>query len=219
MNYNILKEIVHLLEDFEVEILRNNRYENDIEGFKNWIAEISIQRVDVVEPNWEGKENGRSPESVISTLLVHINRYAKRYSRSAIFGSDFSTQEDYFYLISLKAYGKMTKMDLIKKNVHEKPAGVQVINRLIAQGWVEQSDSEIDKRSKVLAITKNGLEVLDKQMYKIRKATELVAGDLGHREKMELIILLNRLNDFHQDLYHLNFESEYLLDAVSKHIK
>jgi hypothetical protein len=61
------------------------------------------------------KENGRSPESVISTLLVHMNRYAKTYSKSAIAGSGFNTQEEFIYLINLKAFGSMTKMELIKK--------------------------------------------------------------------------------------------------------
>ncbi len=145
-----------------------------------------------------------------------MNRYAKSYSKSAIFGSDFSTQEDFIYLINLKAFGKMTKMDLIKRNVHEKPGGMQVINRLIAQRWVNQTDSETDKRSKVLSISNKGLEVLKKQMDKIRKATEIVTGDLTHNEKMELIRLLNKLNDFHQQIYDKNIEPEYLLNEVLK---
>lgn len=112
-----------------------------------------------------------------------MNRYAKSYSKSAIFGSEFSTQEDFIYLINLKAFGEMTKMELIKRNVHEKPAGMQVINRLIAQGWVNQTDSDTDKRSKVLKISNKGMQILERQMDKIRKATEIVTGDLTHNEK------------------------------------
>src|SRR5690554_5295977 len=91
------------------------------------------------EPYWEGKEKGRSPESVINTLIVHMNRYAKSYSKSAIYDSEFSTQEDFIYLINLKAFGAMTKMELIKKNIQEKPVGMQIINRLIENGWVDQT--------------------------------------------------------------------------------
>src|SRR5690606_20238702 len=143
-------------------------------------------------------------------------RYAKSYSKSAIFGSDFSTQEDFIYLINLKAFGEMTKMDLIKKNAHEKPAGMQIINRLIAHGWVHQTESREDKRSKVLKIADKGLEALEKQMYKIRKATEIVTGDLTLPEKMELIRLLNKLNDFHLPIYEKNIEPENLLTEVLK---
>ncbi|HUH35441.1 MAG TPA: helix-turn-helix domain-containing protein [Moheibacter sp.] len=216
MKYDTLKNVINLLEEFEADNFSGQTYPNDIEGFKRWI--VANYKGDQInnEPNWEGKENGRSPESVINTLIVHMNRYAKSYSKSALFGSDFSTQEDFIYLINLKAFGKMTKMDLIKKNVHEKPAGMQVINRLIAQGWVDQTDSEIDKRSKVLKISNTGLKVLENQMDKIRKATEIVTGDLTRSEKMELIRLLNKLNDFHKPIYDKNIEPQHLLDKALK---
>ncbi len=216
MKYCILKNIINLLEEFEAENLPAKTYSNDIEGFKRWIAFNYSSEYINKEPYWEGKERGRSAESVINTLIVHMNRYAKSYSRSAIFGSDFSSQEDFIYLINLKAFGEMTKMDLIKKNVHEKPAGMQIINRLIAQGWVNQTDSKIDKRSRVLKISKKGLKALENQMDKIRKAAAIVTGDLTRNEKMELIRLLNKLNDFHQPIYDKNIEPEYLLSEVLK---
>ncbi|SKB65048.1 DNA-binding transcriptional regulator, MarR family [Soonwooa buanensis] len=216
MNYNLIKDILDLFVEFENQNPGLNKSAVTIDDFKKWIV-INYNAEDLTtEPNWEGKEKGRSPESVINTLIVHMNRYAKSYSRSAIFGSDFSSQEDFIYLINLKAFGDMTKMDLIKKNVHEKPVGMQIINRLISKGWVNQMASEIDKRSKVLKITDRGIQVLDKQMDKIRKATEIVTGDLTQNEKMELIRLLNKLNDFHKSIYDKNIEPEYLLEKALK---
>lgn len=216
MDYILIKDVIDLVEQYEAESKKSNKREISVEGFKKWII-INFKDIqDVNEPDWEGKEKGRSPESVINTLVVHMNRYAKSYSKSAIFGSDFSTQEDFIYLINLKAFGEMTKMELIKKNVHEKPVGMQIINRLIAKDWVTQSDSEIDKRSKVLKITTKGIQVLETQMNKIRKATEIVTGNLTHAEKMELIRLLNKLNDFHKPIYEKNIEPEYLLEEVLK---
>src|SRR5690606_14576702 len=216
VKYDTLKKVISLLEEFEAGNSSERMYPDNIEGFKRWIV-VNYKDEDINnEPDWEGKENGRSAESVINTLIVHMNRYAKSYSRSAIFGSGFSTQEDFIYLINLKVFGEMTKMDLIKKNVHEKPAGMQIINRLISQGWVNQTDSEIDKRSKVLKISFKGLNVLENQMDRIRKATEIVTGDLNHPEKMELIKLLNKLNKFHQRIYYKNIETEYLLNEALK---
>lgn len=217
MDYILLKDVIDLLEQYELENDQSN--EISIKGFKRWIAgNLDTNKLEN-EPDWEGKENGRSAESVINTLIVHVNRYAKSYSKSAIFGSDFSTQEDFIFLINLKAFGEMTKMELIKKNVQEKPSGMQIINRLIAQNWVEQKSSEIDKRSKVISITQKGLEALENQMDKIRQATIIVAGNLTHNEKMELIRLLNKLNDFHLPIYEQNIESEYLLKKVTNQLK
>lgn len=217
MNYGLIKDVLDLVQEFEIETNNNNHFETSVEGFKNWIS--TNNNTIVNEPNWEGKENGRSAESVINTLIVHLNRYAKSYSKSAIFGSDFSTQEDFIYLINLKAFGEMSKMDLIKKNVHEKPVGMQIINRLINQGWIEQRNSKTDKRSKVISISETGLQALGNQMDKIRQATSIVTGNLSQNEKMELIRLLNKLDDFHQPIYDRNIDTDNLLREALKNIK
>lgn len=209
MNYRLVKDVIDLVQEFESQNEGSTSYDTSVEGFKNWIS--TNNNTIVNEPNWEGKENGRSAESVINTLIVHLNRYAKSYSKSAIFGSDFSTQEDFIYLINLKAFGEMSKMDLIKKNVHEKPVGMQIINRLINQGWIEQRNSKTDKRSKVISISETGLQALGNQMDKIRQATSIVTGNLSQKEKMELIRLLNKLDDFHQSIYDKNIDTEDLL--------
>lgn len=217
MNYRLVKDVIDLVQEFESQNEGSTSYDTSVEGFKNWIS--TNNNTIVNEPNWEGKENGRSAESVINTLIVHMNRYAKSYSKSAIVGSDFSTQEDFIYLINLKAFGEMSKMDLIKKNVHEKPVGMQIINRLINQGWIEQRNSKTDKRSKVISISETGLQALGNQMDKIRQATSIVTGNLSQKEKMELIRLLNKLDDFHQPIYDRNIDTEDLLREALKNIK
>lgn len=213
MNYSLLKDVIDLMEQFE----SKRGVSKDIDGFMKWVSEEYYEKD--VEPEWEGKEQGRSSESVINTLIVHMNRYAKAYSKSAIIGSDFATQEDFIYLINLKAFGEMTKMALIRKNVHEKSVGMQIINRLIQHKWIDQYDSPTDKRSKMISINKKGLKALDKQMNKIRQATKIVTGDLTHKEKMELIRLLSKLNDFHLDIYDKNIDPENLIDEVMNESK
>ena len=105
-----------------------------------------------------------------------------------------------------------------QKNVSVKKvkAGEKVvyINRLINQGWVEQRNSKTDKRRKVISISETGLQALENLMDKIRQATSIVTGNLLHNEKMELIRLLNKLNDFHQPIYDRNFETENLLEEA-----
>lgn len=217
MNYEIIKEVLQLVEDFDKECVTYRQYQLDLNGFKQWIYdEMNRNDKRYAEPQWEGKENGRSPESFINTLIVHMNRYAKTYSKSAMVDSDFSTQEEFIYLINLKAFGAMSKIELIKKNIQEKPVGIQIINRLIKQEWVEQSDSATDKRSKVIQITEKGQQILEKQMYKIRQATQIVAGNLSHNEKMELIRLLKKLGEFHHRIYTEHIDSDELLDVVKE---
>lgn len=219
MNYSLLKDIIERLVEFENHP-HNQNYQPDLEGFEEWLYQYKIKdKMLKSEPDWEGKKDGRSPESVINTLIVHMNQYAQAYSRSAIHGSDFSTQSEFIYLINLKVFGQMSKMELIKKNIQEKSAGMQIINRLIKKGWVAQIDSKIDKRSKLIYITKNGLKSLENQMQKIRNATKIVTADLTYSEKMELIRLLEKLDKFHKNIYAQNLDAELLLDYVNENHK
>lgn len=217
MNFELVKETLTLLEEFNL-ISKNSNYPLTIDGFKSWVFDQQKKKLslDLNDTDWDGKENGRSAESTISTLLVHLNRYAKTYSKSAISNSDFSTQEDFIYLINLKSFGAMSKIDLIKKNIHDKPVGNLIINRLLIQGWIEQNDSNSDKRIKLIHITEKGLYALDNQMVKIRQATQIVSGNLTHSEKMDLIKILRKLEQFHHPIYSKNIDSKNLIDTVYK---
>jgi DNA-binding MarR family transcriptional regulator len=215
MNYTLLREVIDMLEEFES--ISSNMGQQNLEEFKGWIAANFIKEQQKhPEPEWENKVQGRTPESAISTMLVHMNRYAKMYSRAAILDSSFSTQEDFIYLINLNALGSMTKIELIKKNIQDKPTGMLIINRLIKQGWVIQNDSEYDRRTKVISITETGKEALQAQMDKIRQATTIVSANLNHSEKMELIRLLQKLEDFHNPVFNSNISGAQLLDEVNR---
>jgi len=215
MNYTIMVELVKLVEQFEKEN-RDHRFTPDVKGFSQWVNGGKMQGpAGGKEPDWDGKLHGRSPESVISTLLVHMNRYAKTYSRSAIHGTDFSTQEEFIYLITLKAYGEMTKMELIRRNVQDKPSGMLIVNRLRRQGWVKQVNSKTDKRSKVLKLTPMGASALAEIKERIDKATRLVSGDLTREEQLDLIRLLQKLERFHQPIFLENIERAELLQRLT----
>lgn len=214
INYQLIKEVIALVENFDANV-NSNFYAKDMIGFKRWISDNEkYQRNLSDELNWPGKGNGRNPDSEISTLIVHINRYAKTYSRSAIYDSPFTSQEDFIYLINLKAFGAMTKTELIKKNIQDKPVGMQIINRLIKQGWIEQNNSLEDKRSKIIFITPKGIEALSNSMEKIRQASQVVTGNLNEGEKLQLIKILQKLDQFHQEIYLKNIDPSQLINVV-----
>jgi len=217
MNYQLVKDLMDL--SYEFETSNSDRYSQNIEGFKEWICDSHKAGRKDADPEWQGKQTGRSAESIIATSIVHMSRFGKTYFKAAIHGSAFSTPDDVIYLITLKFNPSISKMELIKKNVHEKPAGMQIINRLISQGWIKQTSSKADKRSKVLHITTHGLHTLDILLVKIRQATEIVSGDLMHNEKMDLIRLLNKLDNFHGKIYDQQLETDKLLAEVLKQQK
>lgn len=214
MNFDLIKAVVELVQQFMEQNEGKSVYSNDLHGFTEWINASHQQNLQ--DPDWTGKELGRSSDSIINTLLIRMNRYAKSYSRSAVGSSVFSSQDDFIFLISLKSMGAMSKMELIRHNVHEKSSGMLTVNRLLRNGWIEQTVSPKDKRIKNIKITQKGLAVLDDHMDEIRRVSRAVTGNLTHSEQMLLIAVLSKLDEFHNSFYRMNLETKDLVNAVYK---
>ncbi|MEJ5964051.1 MarR family winged helix-turn-helix transcriptional regulator [Pedobacter immunditicola] len=197
MYYELITDLVTLVKVYDKESNHNGQ---DVHLFVQWLNEYHQKQghSTIIEPEWEGKSKGRSAESVINTSLVHLYRYAKLHAKAAIANTSFSTPDDFIYLISLVSYGSMTKTALIKLNVHEKSAGIQIINRLINSGLVEQSATDSDKRNRMIQITAKGTQLLTESMQNIKKASINVTEPLSYHEKMDLIRLLQKLENFHE---------------------
>ncbi|WP_316839447.1 MarR family winged helix-turn-helix transcriptional regulator [Pedobacter gandavensis] len=197
MYYDLITEVVGLIETYEKDSEQQNP---NIQSFSQWLNQHLKKTASpvLVEPDWLGKSKGRSADSVINTSLVHLSRYAKLQAKVAIANTAFSTPDDFIYLISLVAFGSMTKTALIKLNVHEKSAGIQIINRLINTELVTQTTIDSDKRNRMIHITSKGTQLLNDSMQNIRAATKNVTEPLTHEEKMQLIRLLTKLEDFHE---------------------
>ncbi len=196
--YNLLSQLILLVEEYEN---TSNPADANVDLFGQWLYQrnqLTIQTVPA-EPEWLGKATGRTADSVINTSLVHLYRYARLHAKAALSATDFATPDEMIYLINLKVFGPMTKTALIRNNVHEKSAGIQIINRLIVNGLVEQVAGDLDKRNKIISLTDRGLDALDQNMDKIRRASVDVTGNITYAEKMELIRILTKLEDYHQE--------------------
>ena len=192
MMYKLINQLVQLVEAYEKTA---GAADNDVDLFGRWLLERNEPKEMPVQPEtaWPGKASGRTEESVINTSLVHLYRYARLHAKAAILDSEFATPDELIYLINLRAYGSMTKTSLIRLNVHEKSAGIQIVNRLIVNELVEQAQGDQDKRSKIITITEKGLQALEKSMAKFRQASVEVVGDITKAEKVELIRILTKL--------------------------
>ena len=200
--YNLVNELLSLVKTYESTAVDP---QDNIYSFRKWIESSAKNNETNInpEPEWNGKVNGRTADSVINTLLVHLYRYAKIHAKAAIEDSQFSTSDEFIYLICLTSGGAMSKSALIRENIHDKPAGSLIIKRLLDKGFISQESSGIDKRSVMINITDKGSAELSKSMSKIRLASSRVTGPLLPEEKMQLITLLQKLEDFH---YGQNFE-------------
>jgi len=137
----------------------------------------------------------------ISRLFVFMSRYARSYIKKALEGTPLQTAEDFTALAILLTHNHLSKGELISHNLQEKTSGTEVIRRLIASGLVRQWDDEKDKRSKHIAITDEGKQLLFQIFEYTNYVGKIITGRLTIAEKFTLQYLLQKLENFHLEHY------------------
>lgn len=149
---------------------------------------------------------GYELEVSIGTLVICLNRYSRLLVKKGLAGFPELVSEDFTYLYTLMDVESMTKIQLIEKNVHEKPTGLEVIKRLLKHGLVDERNDENDKRSKRVFLTDKGKALFFATIEQMNKVALIVSGNLTADEKRQLHTLLKKLQDFHDPIYLSNKE-------------
>lgn len=209
MNYSLIKQLIDLAQEYEQSGSKGN---GDIKDFVRWLRE------------------GDSPESVkttdhysddhvpglISKLLVYMHRYAKLYFKRALEHRPIQSMDEFGYMVSLLQYGPMNKTALIQQNIQEKPTGMEIINRLVKLGFIEETADPADKRSKLIQVSGPGQKMMGELFGDMDKISRLILGDLLPREQYRLLEMLERLHGFHKPIFQDNLQQlDDLLDKKS----
>lgn len=193
MKYELLQTLLPYLDAYE----RVYPKQQNPQHFAVWLARQSAAAEQVALRHGP-KVNAQSESVEIGKLLVYLNRYAKNYAKKALDGSLLGGMDEFVYLAILLYEGAITKSELIYRNRHEKPTGMEIIRRLLTAGFVEQSDDPDDRRSKRLLITDAGKAVFGQVVERMDFVSELLTGSLNSAEKMLLLQILEKLEGFHQ---------------------
>lgn len=209
--YEFLHELVELLDRYEDE---NGEQRMDILSFTLWLNS-HLGRKEREKSG--GKEKVTDVNSVlgfeytmeakISTLLTNLFKYAKHYTKYALDDSPLATLDDFGFLASLGYNENMTKTELSHHNLLEITSGNEIIKRLLKSGFIEEYDDPNDRRSKRVKITPLGLKVLHETFIRMDQVSNIVAADLNTEEKIHLLNILNKMDDFHRKIHDNDWKS------------
>lgn len=146
---------------------------------------------------------GMSIEASLSGLLGRLAKYATYYSKRALEPFEIRSIEDWVYLAKLLEMGSPTKSELIVEMVSEFPSGIDILKRLVRQGWVEVFPDEQDRRSKRVRITAAGRMKLFETFQRMEDVANLAFQALSLEEKTYLFNLLHKLDAFHHQTHPL----------------
>ena len=199
MDYELLTAIIEAFKNYQLS--RTEGTKSSLTNFAIWINE---QQYLQGQPTDSGHADiiGRNDINVeISKLIVYLNRYSRFLIKKGLVEFPELINEDLSYIYTLMTAESMTKIQLIEKNVHEKPSGLEVIKRLIKHGLIGERDDENDKRSKRVFLTEKGRTLFFKSVENMSKISKIIAGDLTEQEKGTLFTLLKKLENFHNPIF------------------
>ncbi|MCU0355638.1 MAG: winged helix DNA-binding protein [Cytophagales bacterium] len=137
----------------------------------------------------------------LGRLLGIASKYADFYWRKMVELTGLDSVEDFGYLACTYQLKSPTKSELILYNISSFPSGIEVIKRLVRKGWLEESPDAHDKRSKRLAVTPEGLLVLQRCIPAAQHIADVIFPMLTHEEQEILHQLLSKLNRHHAERY------------------
>lgn len=139
--------------------------------------------------------------SAVGRLVIVLSRYARKYGKLAVADTPFSTLDDITFLAGTIRLPGVSKMKLIEMNTQEKPAGMEIIRRLLKQGFITQGSHPEDGRSQALYPTPAGMQAFGQYVPRLSAIGKMVVGNLTLDQQETLHTLLHQLDDFHLPIY------------------
>ncbi|MBC7615759.1 MAG: winged helix DNA-binding protein [Pedobacter sp.] len=204
-SFQLISQLVNLIEEFE----QSNKKSLSLENFSgflnsrladqgNYTANADV-RFGKEQP--EAQEMAYQLDNNIARLFIFMSRYAKSYIKKALLHTSLATAEDFTCLAILLTHSSLSKSELIQLNLIEKTSGTEIINRLLSNELVTQWDDQEDKRSKRIAISQKGKELLYVVFADMNHVSKIITGKLTLSEKITLQYLLQQLENFHFGLH------------------
>lgn len=196
MRYETLREVMDLLHQFETET-----GQSDVKSFSVWLYyqsnKTSITTSDIPPEESEyGNQDGQ-----IAAFIMKLSIHSRHYIKTALKDTPLVSLHDFTSLAVLFAKGHQRKTDLIAMNMLEFSPGTEVLRRLLRNGLIEDYNDPNDGRSKRVRITEFGKDIFLATLDKINRVATLMVGNLNAEEKIQLLILLNKLRKFHEPIW------------------
>lgn len=196
--YTNIKRLIEWAEKFENQLSKGEVWDDN--NFSNWLQnEVNIAQKVNTEKLAKAKHS-------LAMGVYFMYKYALFYSRKIFKNSQIYSLDDFSFLASLLPDKKLMKADVIRKNISEKSSGNEVLKRLLKQKLIKETNNPDDKRSKLLELTLEGLNEINKVRNQMYNMGLLVDGNLTEEEKTAMLAMLSKLHSFHNPLFEMNDE-------------
>lgn len=181
------------------------------------LGQVGNNGIDFGISSWDNF-NRQTLVEMASAYVGKMGRYVDNYARRSMPKTQVASIEEFTYLIVLLKEKSMTKTELINHNAHQITTGTEIIKRLIAKGYLEQTNDLKDKRSVRVSITERGKVAIYSTADVTKSLSSIATGILTDEELLFLVNTLRKLDEFHKEIFHESKQLE-LKELVEKYIQ
>lgn len=134
---------------------------------------------------------------LLGKLMGRISQYDHLYTKKALSELGLNNVDDMMYLHMIQHLKSPRKTELINEMLSEFPSGIEIIRRLLRLSLIEEFPDEADKRATRVRLTQTGEQLLLASYGLLHQAGEMMYDLLSEPEKLLLVHLLGRLDQFH----------------------
>lgn len=129
-------------------------------------------------------------------LIARMNQYLHHYAKPLMKRHGLHSLDDFGYLQNVRYFTPITKSRACELMLQEVTTGMDIINRLIKNGFIRETINIEDKRQKLLELTQKGITVINDMMADFSQLPDTL-GDLSENDRAALLKWL-----MHLDVYH-----------------
>jgi DNA-binding MarR family transcriptional regulator len=195
----LLKSLIPYIEEYQAH--RPNS--GSKEDFLNWLKKQDIS----IDKSSEGAPQPWTETTpiTIARLVIALNRYARVYFKYALEQDPIQNIDELVYLFVLMDQPEgLSKTEVIQMVIQEKSTGMEILRRLIANGWIVQKNTDTDKRERKVSLSPKGVQLLWSTLGKIGQVADIIRADLSDAEQQQLMLLLMKLEKFHEEKWKAN---------------
>lgn len=149
------------------------------------------------------KKNVAQPPDLDAHFMKVIMRLSQSYSiyaKIALKDTSLPVYDNFVLLAVSRLLGEAKKTDVINYAMMDMSTGIDILNRLIKEGYLKDRIDPNDKRSKLISITSAGEKVLKEGFKKTFTARKIFLKGLNDDDKRLCIQILEPLEIKHSSM-------------------
>ncbi|HMQ48796.1 MAG TPA: MarR family winged helix-turn-helix transcriptional regulator [Saprospiraceae bacterium] len=176
-----------------------SHHSEDLSLFGEWLKQRSGQEADYLTD--EPSVNEAGLDIMASYLIGKLSSYVETWVKISYQDLPILSLGDFGIIKTVESLGNPTKKEIAAQSIMERTTCMESIKRMIRLGLLEEYTDQVDKRLKRVMLTSEGQHLTALLNKKMMSLGILLMGNLNEVEKKSLVVILKKLNDFHDNLY------------------